>query len=254
MKPEYAYTTHALPDPRTCPLPPSNFTLLAQKYAAVRLEALLTSPSAFGSTYAIESRFTAEEWEARVWRSDAVVLVCVANPVGLTRDLDEETALLGDWVGIATLRGPLSAQEYELPPEAQSPPAGSDNEETKWQMTAVFASVAHRGRGLAKQLIQAGKEYALRWNTRLGRELNSPLKKVRLRVMIHPDNHPAIALYSSSGFVDAGRATGHEAYQTNGDLAFWGSKMASLTTEEERLFWTIKRVAIVMEWVDGVEV
>jgi hypothetical protein len=72
--------------------------------------------------------------------------------------------------------------------------------------------------------------------------------------VIHPDNHPVIALYSSSGFVDAGRATGHEAYQTNGDLAFWGNKMASLITEEERLFWTIKRVAIVMEWVDGVEV
>ncbi|KAJ7465028.1 hypothetical protein FB451DRAFT_428068 [Mycena latifolia] len=243
---QYTYSTHALPFPRTYSSRPPDFASLAEKYAALRLEALLTSPKAFASSHAIESKFTPEEWAARIWKDDVVVLVCVAHPVA--QDAQPRT-LVGDWVGSAILRGPLSADDYALPPESGAPPVDSDDVETKWQMTAVFASGAHRGRGLGKMLIQAGKDYAMAQtvDTRAGLVSRWPAK-VRLRVMIHPDNLVVLALYSTTGFVDAGRTTGKEAYRTNGDTSSWALKLQSLT-DEEKVYWSTARVAVVMEWL-----
>ncbi|KAJ7776809.1 hypothetical protein DFH07DRAFT_797896 [Mycena maculata] len=236
--PQFTYSTHTLPCPRTTPSPPPDLAVIAQKYATARLEALLASPNAFASTHAIESIFTPEEWAKKIWREDAVVLVCVARPDFEVGPLD------GEWVGCAILRGPLPAREYALPPEAAAPAAGRDDAETKWQMTGVFVSVAHRGRGIGKMLIQAGKDYAVAQT-----QADPPLSRVRLRVMIHPDNLLVLSLYSKAGFVDAGgRATGQEAYRTNGDESLFALKLNSLS-EEMKMYWTTARVAIVLEWL-----
>ncbi|KAJ7119815.1 hypothetical protein C8R44DRAFT_788895 [Mycena epipterygia] len=242
--PQYTYSIHALPSPKTSSSPPADFAWLAEKYTALRLEALLTSPKAFGSTHAIERKFTPAEWGECIWRDDAVVLVCVAHSVSQEEgEPVQASALAGDWVGSAILRGPLSADEYALPLDSGAPPFGSDDEETRWQMTAVFASAAHRGHGLGKMLIQAGKDYAMK-------HLLGPAR-VRLRVMIHPDNLTVLALYSATGFVDAGRTTGQEAYRTNGDLSSWDLKLNTLT-DEEKVLWTTARVAVVMEWLSDI--
>ncbi|KAJ7648545.1 hypothetical protein B0H17DRAFT_1102940 [Mycena rosella] len=239
MAPQTTYSTHALPCPQTSGSPPADFASIAQRYATLRLEALLTSPKAFASSHAIESTFTLEEWAACIWKDDRVVLVCVAHPASQDAEGAEGSPLTGDWVGSAILRGPLSARDYALPPEGGAPPVGMDDVETKWQMTAVFASAAHRGRGIGKMLIQAGKDYALKQtaNPRAG-----------LRVMIHPDNLVVLSLYSATGFVDAGRTTGKEAYRTNGDISSWALKLKSLT-EEEKVYWSTARVAVVLEWL-----
>ncbi|KAJ7119832.1 hypothetical protein C8R44DRAFT_569005, partial [Mycena epipterygia] len=186
----------------------------AQKYAALRLEALLISPNAFGSTHSIESTFTPAEWGERIWREDAVVLVCVANLVSQDGEPVKASALAGDWVGSAILRGPLSAEEYELPPESGALPADSGDGETRWQMSAFFVSTAHRGSGLGKTLLQAGKDYVMRHAATMGPRWPA---KVKLRALISPDNLEVLALYSAAGFVAAGRVTGKEAYRTNGD-------------------------------------
>lgn len=244
MAQEFTYSAHPLPCPRASTSPPSNFPVLAQRYAAARLEALLTAPHAFGSTYAIESTFTPEEWGARIWRDDAVVLVVAATP---TRPAPGSVSPLdGEWVGTAILRGPLSACDYALRHEGEAPAEDeaeedTDTDTTNWQMTAVFASAAHRGRGIGKMLVQAGKDYALAQARSMGKS------KVRLRVIIHPDNLVVLSLYSKAGFVDAGRTTGKEAYRTNGDLASWGLKLASLS-DEMKVYWTTAREGVVMEW------
>ncbi|KAJ7644697.1 hypothetical protein FB45DRAFT_898482 [Roridomyces roridus] len=247
---EYTYSAHALPTPVTAPsTSQQELDALQERYAALRLEALLTAPHAFGSTHALESAFTPEEWRGKIWREDAVVLVCVARPPGAPAfDSDNQKEALLDsqstWVGSAIMRGPLPGSEYELQTSEGAPPLfGSDAEETKWHMTAVFASAAHRGCGIGKMLIQKGKEYSL------GRTagLRGP-SKARFRVMIHPDNFVVVALYSKSGFVDAGRTTGQEAYRANGDLDGWDKKYHSLS-DEMKVYWTTANVAIVMEWV-----
>ncbi|KAJ7205192.1 hypothetical protein GGX14DRAFT_522703 [Mycena pura] len=250
MPRQYTYSTRALPSPRTAASQPADVDSLTRRYAALRLEALLTSPKAFASSYAIESAFTLAEWGAKIWRDDAVVLVCIAdhtNPAQVDRP-NARTAptpgLGGEWVGSAILRGPLPVSEYALPHESGTPPCGSDADETRWQMTAVFASVAHRGRGLGKMLIQAGKDYA-RAQTPGG------LRRVRLRVMIHPENLAVLGLYSAMNFIDVGRATGQEAYRTNGDFADWNLKLKSLT-DDMKVEWQTARVAAVMECVEEV--
>ncbi|KAJ6584377.1 hypothetical protein B0H19DRAFT_1104871 [Mycena capillaripes] len=256
---QYRYSTHALPSPLTSPSgPPANFPALALLYAKLRLEALLTSPQAFASTHAIERKFTPEEWKERIWKEDAVVLVCVAHPITASNEVDATTSALegGIWVGSAILRGPTPAHEYALRStdagtDGAPAPSNADDAETKWQMTAVFASAAHRGRGLGKMLIQAGKDYAMT-QTAAGK-LSSPSsleRRVRLRVLIHPDNLVVLSLYSAMGFVDVGRTTGQEAYRTNGDLASWELKLKSLT-EELKVYWKTAKVAVVMEWVGG---
>ncbi|KAJ7447110.1 hypothetical protein B0H11DRAFT_1745198 [Mycena galericulata] len=231
----YTYSTHALPSPTTHASPPPTLHALTERYKTIRLDALLTSPNAFGSTHAIESGFTQQEWRDKVWRPDAVVLVCLARPATAkaVEDLllDAET----EWVGSAILRGPIPASEFTLPPESGAPACGADGVENKWQMTGVFVSEAHRGRGLGKMLIQAAKDCTRR------------IGPSRLRVMIRPDNTSVLGLYTTMGFVDAGRGTGEEAYIMNGDQGIWDLKFQTLS-EEEKIGWTTMRVGILLEW------
>ncbi|KAJ7456102.1 hypothetical protein FB451DRAFT_1048425 [Mycena latifolia] len=236
----YTYSTHALPSPRTHASRPTSLAALALKYTALRLEALRTSPHAYASTDAIESTFTADEWAARIWRDDAVVLVCVAHPIPLSQSPDAADPLAGAWAASAILRGPLPLAAYALPPASGAPPRGADDAESKWQMTALFAAPAHRGRGLAKMLVRAGKDYA--------RSHSPGRARVRMRVGVHPDTLAVIALYTAAGFAAAGRATGLEAFRTNGDMGAWAVKAAGLS-EDERVMWTTKRVAVCLEWV-----
>ncbi|KAJ7726526.1 hypothetical protein B0H16DRAFT_1332160 [Mycena metata] len=245
MAQQYTYSAHALPSPRTSAFPPAELSSLAHRYAELRLEALLASPKAFGSTHAIESKFTPKEWAEIIWRKDIVVLVCVAHPMIQREGVNAGKAGLDDhWVASGILRGPLAAEEYALngaPPTRISTTDSETSEETRWQMTAVFASATHRGRGLGKMLIQAGKDYAMAHARTLS------LTNTRLRVIIHPDNLAVLSLYSGMGFVDAGRTTGQEAYRTNGDLESWELKLRTLT-DEMQVYWKTAKVAVVMEW------
>ena len=91
---------------------------------------------------------------------------------------------------------------------AGGPQIGEDDVETKWQMTAVYNSPEHRGKGVAKLLIKASLEFA---------EAKGEGRKARVRIMIHPDNIVVKKLYDGLGFEEAGRATLSEVYGSNGD-------------------------------------
>ena len=222
---EYTYASYPLPSPASSPVPPPNFPLLVQKYKSLRLEALLTSASAYGSTHEIESAFTTAEWEERVWREGVVMLVCVAKPVrdgdGVEREVtesDELGDLEGDWVGTTTFLGPIPKASYQLPPESGGPEIGSDEEETRWHMTGLYTSPKHRRKGLAKMIIKSAMAYARNYTLSLSSpSRSSGTKNVRLRMMIRPDNTTVVSLYAAIGFVDAGRCTGTEAFKANGD-------------------------------------
>ncbi|KAK7001823.1 N-acetyltransferase domain-containing protein [Favolaschia claudopus] len=259
--PQYAYSTQALPSPRTSSSPPPNIESIANHYATLRLEGLQTFPNAFGSSYAIESTFTLAEWVSRFWRDDAVVLVCIAHPVSgsdsntSTSAAAAQSSLEGEWVGSAILRGPMPAHEYALPPQSGAPPFGSDDTETKWQMTAVYASASHRGRGIGKMLVQAAKDFAKshsHTSLQPGLAILPRPTKLRIRAIIHPDNLKVLSLYEGAGFVDVGRINGKEAYRTNGDSAFWEMKLQTLS-EEMKVYWSTAYVGVVLEWKGEIE-
>jgi GNAT superfamily N-acetyltransferase len=121
---------------------------------------------------------------------------------------EEQTIDRGDWIGSATLIGPINKDAYELP-ESDGPEIRGDEIETRWQMTAVYNTPLHRGKGIAKMLINGALEFAAKESGK-GRES-------RTRIMIHPRNIVVKKLYERIGFLDAGKCTLAEAYVSNGD-------------------------------------
>lgn len=242
----YKYITVPLPSPLSHAVCPSNLASLAELYSKLRLNILLSSPNAFASSHAIESTFTLEQWQERIWRDGVTVFVCIARPTE-TLAMGEPDSNLGEfegeWVGAGTVFGPIPKSHYTLAPESGSPETGEDEEETKWQMTALFTSPAHRGQGLAKSLIEAGKVYA-RVQTCTQ---DSKIDRFRMRIMAHPKNFTVAGLYAGLGFKDVARATGIEAFMANGDESLIAVKMTR--PEEERALMA-NRAALVMEYTE----
>ncbi|KZP21902.1 hypothetical protein FIBSPDRAFT_787712 [Athelia psychrophila] len=240
----YTYKVVPLPSPVSQNAHPANLASLAKRYSELRLAILLSAPSSFASSHAIESILTQEQWEQRVWRKGVTVFVCIARPVVTeTAEVPEFGDFDGEWVGAATVFGPVPKADYQLVPEAGSPEAGADEEETKWQMTALFTSPEHRGKGLGKSLIKGAKDYAGIQTHRL----LPTAKTFRLRIMAHPKNVMVVALYSQLGFMDVGRATGREAFVTNGDATLITAKMEG--SEDVRNLLA-QRTAIAMEYLE----
>lgn len=196
----YTYKIHHLPasDPVLIPF-------LAGKFSSLRLAALTTSQTSFSSTFERESVFTASQWIARLQRPGFHNFIAVAYAAGTLPEF--QTIDAGDWVGSATLIGPVPRASFELF-ESGGPSPGDDEVESKWQMTAVYNSPEHRGKGVAKMLIQGAMDFA--FNEGEGRGS-------RMRIMIHPKNVLVKTLYGNLGFEEAGKMTLVEACVANGD-------------------------------------
>jgi len=193
------YKIHHLPasDP--------DLPFLAGKFATLRLQALTVSPpGAFSSSFELESAFPASLWISRLKRRNVHTFIAVAYPPTFTPE--QQTIDAGDFIGSATLLGPIPKARYELP-LSNGPEIGEDDKETKWHMTAVFNSPAHRGKGVAKKLINFAVDFATKEGGR----------RSRMRIIIHPSNTVVKNLYSSLGFMDAGNCTYVEALLANGD-------------------------------------
>ena len=199
----YVYKVHLLPTADTTLIP-----FFAGKFASLRLSALTVSAPAFSSTFEIESAFTASDWIAHLQRSSVHHIIAVAY-ASYTKP-EQQTIDTGDWIGSATLIGPFTKEAYELP-ESEGPEVRGDDVETRWQMTAVFNTPLHRGKGIAKMLINGALGFAAAESGN-GRES-------RTRIIIHPRNIAVRKLYEGLGFVDAGKCTLAEAYRSNGDAA-----------------------------------
>jgi GNAT superfamily N-acetyltransferase len=181
-----------------------NLPFLAGKFASLRLQALTVSPGAFASTFETESASTGPFWISRLKRSNVHTFIAVAYPSTFTAE--QQTIDTGDLVGSATVLGPVPRKHYHLP-LSNGPAIGEDDEETKWHMTAVYNSPEHRGKGVAKLLIN----YAVQFATKGGR------LRSRMRIVIHPKNIVVKHLYNSLGFEPAGNCTFVEAVTANGD-------------------------------------
>lgn len=178
----------------------------AQKYKELRLQALKLSPSSFSSTYEIESAFTDDEWIARLSRDGIETFVCTYSH---NNNSDDSTASDVKWVAQVTLRSPLPADAFTLPPASGQPSPRPDTEEERWQMLSLFVLPSHRGKGIAKDLCREALRYLTSYRPHP--------THVRVRLMVKPDNHAAVKLYRQLGFVEAGRCTLAEALVANGD-------------------------------------
>lgn len=138
--------------------------------------------------------FTSSQWIARLQRPLLHTFVAVAYAENTPPE--QQTIDAGDWIGSATLLGPFTREEYVI--EGSGGPSVGGDEEGKWQMTAVYNSPAHRGRGIAKMLVREAMGFA---------GANGEGRGCRVRIMIHPRNVVVKKLYEGLGFVDAGKCT-----------------------------------------------
>lgn len=180
----------------------------AGRLSALRLSALQTAPASFGSTFARESKFTAKQWYAFLRRPLIHYFVAVAYPAATAPE--DQTLDTGDWIGCSVFIGATPKAIFEIPASG-GPEVGSDEEENKWHMTFLYSSPLHRGKGVAKMIINGAEEYIVKDAQETGR------KSIRMRIFLAPTNEQAYKLYSRLEFVDSGKCTYMEAIAANGD-------------------------------------
>lgn len=144
----------------------------------------------------------------------------------------------GDWVGMVTQIGPTPKVVYWFPQAGADEPLG-DELETKWHQTATWIDPAHRGRGVAKQIVEAGVNFARE-------SVTGSVVQARLRAVTGPDNNTSKSLYGGRGFPHVGYCTIAEAVGANGnaEFGFHGKALAELPVEmvEGRLGVVMERV------------
>ena len=217
-----AVTTNGVPDAavpppvaftyRTYRLDPTspNLQFLIGKFSALSLRALTTDPESFGMAYLTEASFSPADWTRRITRPNVHIFVCVAHPA----DLPEEWLAIenGDWVGMVTQIGPTPKETYWFK-EAGAPEPLGDREETKCHQTATWIDPAHRGRRLAKKIVEAGVNYARE-------SIVGEVRQARIRAITGPTNEVSKGLYGSRGFPVVGACTINEAMGANGNAEY----------------------------------
>lgn len=108
-------------------------------------------------------------------------------------------------------------------------------------MVVLCTDPSHRGKGLAKKLIDCtidfGKEYS---------KTQGDAMKTRFRLFVRPDNKLVVGLYEGIGFTHAGRVALAEGFMANGDANLIPADSAD--TEESRARWH-RRIGLAMERV-----
>jgi ribosomal protein S18 acetylase RimI-like enzyme len=150
---------------------------LVARFREVKLAALKADPTAF-LNYEVESKHPDPVWKDRLDAKFAY-LVCVrtTNP-----DLSPEDALLsGDWAGYSAVRERVSIEEYYTREDMGQPVPDHPELETRWHIYDLYTLPAHRGRNVAKKLIDgciAVVEKAV--------AMEADSRRARIRLMVNP--------------------------------------------------------------------
>ncbi|KDQ62811.1 hypothetical protein JAAARDRAFT_30721 [Jaapia argillacea MUCL 33604] len=185
------------------PIPSSDSDLT--KFSTLRLLALRTDPSLFGSTYARELAFTPEVWRSRLDLDGRVTFVVS----------DEERR--GEWIGTMSLLGPDALKDipHDIPKEIL-------RRGDLFNLVGLWVHPDHRGRGLGSRLVRAGFNYVEKYsrgsmedipmdnrlcaapiNEEQSRVAPDGDRKARLVVLkVSKDNEGARALYVKEGFLE----------------------------------------------------
>lgn len=184
----------------------SDISVLASKYRQLRLSGLQLSPESFAAKFDQEKDLPLETWIRRLQEPGRETFICFASR---SESSTEKIDLEATWIAQTTILGPLDRQTYALAPEANEPPLGSDEEEERWQMTALFTLSDYRGKGIAKDLCRHIFQYLNSYRAQPA--------QVRLRIMVKPTNTVVVKMYSDLGFSPGGLATLYEALTANAD-------------------------------------
>lgn len=227
---------------------------LVNKFRTSKLLALETDPTSFLSQHAVESKLPLEVWSSRLSR-DATILICVAtdhiSTVNGSAASDDEAALIeGEWVGFAAIRGPMKNEEYYVTPDMNLQMPEDPSTEARWHVYDLYTLPAHRGRGLAKQLVNACNATAVEYTKALSLRSDNSLKQARIRLFMNPKNTWLTKAYENLGFQASGKVTLEEGFRANAlDESIPEDTRA--TEELEKMWHT--RFGLAMEQVISIE-
>jgi ribosomal protein S18 acetylase RimI-like enzyme len=209
---------------------PTNSPHLAElvtKYRDTKLAALKNDPGAFVQRYDIESRLPLSVWHTRL-TTRSTTLVCVATDKPA---LDTEEALLvGEWVGMEAVLGPLPFEEYHTAFAAASPPVPqAPDPETRWHVYDLYVSPTHRGHGIAGMLREGLVALIAQEAASLG------AKAARMRLIVNPKNTWVVDWDRRCGFEKHVMVTLKEGFIANGMEESVAQDTGS--TEQLRALW-----------------
>lgn len=190
-----------------------NLPFLAGKFSALRLLALSISPEAFGSKFKVVSKRTPTKWQSFLTRPNFHTFVCSRYEADPERPNGPYDLEQGQWVAHISIIGPIPKKEYDLyPPSEGADESGSDAEESKWNLTALWTDPTFRGQGIAKKLTLAAVDFAANYDS-------GSVKRARMRLYNRggPANEHVLAMYRNLGFKNAGGVSLFEAMIGNGD-------------------------------------
>jgi ribosomal protein S18 acetylase RimI-like enzyme len=206
------YSTHELPHEH------ADVATYATAYTALRLRGLKQSPDSFSSTYDGELSLSEGQQISRLRIEKRHVIVAVVDEAD--RALSEQ-----EWVGLVTLIGPQTWEEYLAPLASHNPDLISPSPDTLgesavagtnasrrisyWHMTALFVDHSHRRQGLAKKLCDAAFQSMKR---------QKPHDVSELRIIIKPENLAVVQMYEALGLTQSPlKATLAEAVVASGE-------------------------------------
>ncbi|KAM0342615.1 hypothetical protein ACHAPU_009342 [Fusarium lateritium] len=177
---------------------PVEWDKLVEKFKTFRLQSLQLSPESFSSTYAHEISFTKDIWESRLKSTSAITTIIVSDPIPGSAD-GLSPILNSPWLASLVLSGPLkaatAAKDWE---EQQNFDPGTTYfgpvpPEIEWAyvLNAIYVIPSERRRGLANQLIEYAKRYAV--------EVNKG-EKIMLVLLVNFESVAARRCYEKSGF------------------------------------------------------
>jgi ribosomal protein S18 acetylase RimI-like enzyme len=196
---------------------------LVTRFREVKLAALKADPTAF-LNYEVESKHPDPVWKDRLDAKFAY-LVCVKTT---DPDLSPEDALLsGDWAGYSAVRERVSIEEYYAHEDMGQPVPDHPELETRWHIYDLYTMPAHRGRNVAKKLIDGCIALVERAIATDGADS----RRARIRLMVNPANVWLVKWYGKFGFKDSGMATLRQGFTANG----WENSVPANSREVEEL-------------------
>lgn len=200
---------------------------LLQRFKALRLDALMSASASFVSNYKHEHTFTDIEWANRIKDSFRHHFICIKLCHTESGSKDRQPLDLAsdevEWVGMFTLRGPLTREQYDIVHGRKGPPLGNDSEETRWHLVGLYLKSEDRGNEAAIAIHEAILDYL---RTRTDELLETVLdartgleKPTRARVAGSRPSQDSLLteLYTSLGACEVGWVGRNEAFQIAGN-------------------------------------
>lgn len=222
------------------PLDSPQLEAMISKWRDTKITALRVDPKSFFPKHDAEAALPASVWEGRFKFCTAIIAcVAIADPT-LS---DEEALIQGEWVGTASIKGPMDYTSYYPSPDMEQPIPKDPSIEARWYIFDLYTLPTHRQRGLAKELLKGCVDAAV--------ELSAPLydqgvQKARIKLFVNPANTWVVEWYKMMGFSEAGKASLSDGFKANG----WSESIpiGEAMTNKLKELWEV-RFALAMDMV-----